>query len=102
MYLAIIEGAKDAPQVSQRQDLATILYGVHLAIVLFWLIDQSAEAQLTRQLLAFVRDLLKLIQPLLWLPVVSQMFVRLARIIGRLLGSDEPLLQPDMQKMEDI
>ena len=102
MYLAIIEGATDAPRVSQRQDLATALYGVHLAMVFFWLIDQSAGTQRTQQLLAFLRDLLKLLQPLLWLPVVSQVLVRLVRIIGPLLGADEPLLQPDTQEKEDI
>jgi hypothetical protein len=38
-----------------------------------------------------LRDLLKLIQPLLWLPVVSQSLARLARIVGPLLGADEPV-----------
>lgn len=90
MYRAIIDGAHDAPRARQRQDLATVLYGVHLALVLFWLIDQSPQAQLTQQLLAFLRDLLKLIQPLLRLPVVSQALMRLARIIGPLLGADDP------------
>lgn len=102
MYLAIIEGATDAPRVSQRQDLATVLYGIHLAIVFFWLIDQSTETQRTQQLVAFLRDLLKLLQPILWLPVVSQVLVRLVRIVGPLLGIDEPLLQPDTQKKKGI
>jgi len=97
MYLALIAGAKDAPRASQREDLATILYGAHLALVLFWLIDQSNKAWRTRRLLAFLRDLLKLIQPLLRLPVVSRMLVRLARIIGPFLGADEPLLQLDAE-----
>jgi hypothetical protein len=53
MYRAIIEGATDAPRVGRRQDLAAILYGVHLALVLSRLIDQSAQAQRTQPLLAF-------------------------------------------------
>jgi Transcriptional regulator len=92
MYLTIIEGAKDAPRVSQREDLATILYGIHMAIVLFWLIDRSVEARRSWQLIAFLRDMLKLAQPFLWLPVVSQALVRLAQIIGPLFGANEPLL----------
>jgi AcrR family transcriptional regulator len=88
-YLALIKSAKDAPRASQCEDLATILYGVHLATVLFWLIDQSAEARRTQQLLALLRDVLKLVQPILWLPVVSQLLTRMARIIGPLLGADE-------------
>jgi AcrR family transcriptional regulator len=93
MYLAIIEGATDAPRVRQRQDLATALYGVHLALVFFWLIDQSVQAQRTQQLLALLRDLLKLLQPLLRLPVVAHTLMRLARILGPLLGADEPVHQ---------
>lgn len=101
MYLALIEGAKDAPRALQREDLATVLYGAHLALVLFWLVDQSTGTQRTLQLLAVLRDLLKLLQPLLWFPVVSHILVRLARIIGPLLGADESLLQPDTQQKED-
>jgi AcrR family transcriptional regulator len=93
MYLALMEGATDAPRVGQRQDLATVLYGVHLALVLFWLVDQSAQAQRTQQLLALLRDLLKLLQPLLRLPAALHTLARLARIIGPLLGADEPVHQ---------
>jgi hypothetical protein len=44
-------------------------------------------------LLAFLRDMLKLIQPLLWLPPVSQALARLAAILGPLLGDDRMLTQ---------
>jgi AcrR family transcriptional regulator len=100
MYLALIEGAKDAPRASQREDLATVLYGTHLALVLFWLIDQSNGAQRTQYFLAFLRDLLKLVLPFFRLPVVSHMLARLARIIGPLLGADEPSLQLETQQKE--
>lgn len=92
-YLALITGAKDAPRASLREDLATVLYGAHLAVVLFWLIDESAESERTRHLLAFLRDLLKLLQPLLRLPPIPQLLARFARIVGPLLGADEPLTQ---------
>ncbi len=87
-YLGIIEGAKDAPKASQCQDLATVLYAAHLAVVLFWLIDQSSNTWRTRLFLAFLRDIFKLIQPTLWLPPVSQMLARLAAILGPLFGDD--------------
>lgn len=102
MYRAIIEGATDAPRIRQRGDLAIALYGVHLALVLFWLIDQSAQAQRTQQLLALLRDLLKLLQPLLRLPMVSQALIRLARIIGPLLGADEPVHQDSAGNRVDV
>src|SRR5579859_7962010 len=40
-YLKVILEAKDAPKRSLCEDLATVLYGLHLALVLFWLIDES-------------------------------------------------------------
>jgi AcrR family transcriptional regulator len=87
-YLGIILGAKDSPRESQCEDLATLLYGIHLAMVLFWLIDESRQAGRSHLLLAFLRDMLKLIQPMLWLPLVSQPLARLAAIVGPLLGDD--------------
>jgi AcrR family transcriptional regulator len=100
-YLRIIQGAKDAPKESQCEDLATILYGAHLAMVLFWLIDQSNKAWRTRLFLAFLRDMLKLIQPVLWLPPISQALVRLADILGPLLGDDRKRTQPAQGQEED-
>jgi len=101
IYLRIIQGAKDAPKESQCQDLATVLYGAHLAMVLFWLIDQSNKSWRTRLFLAFLRDMLKLIQPLLWLPPVSQALARLAAILGPLLGDDRQRTQPPQGQDED-
>jgi AcrR family transcriptional regulator len=88
VYLRVIQDAKDAPRVSQREDLATVFYGAHLALVLFWLIDQSRDTVRTQRFLVLLRDLLKLVQPILWLPPVSQSLARLAAIIGPLLGDE--------------
>ncbi|HEX3642646.1 MAG TPA: TetR/AcrR family transcriptional regulator [Ktedonobacteraceae bacterium] len=100
-YLGIIGGTKDAPKAAQREDLATVLYGAHLAIVLFWLIDQSHKAWRTQLFLTFLRDMLKLIQPMLWLPPVSQALVRLADIIGPLLGDDRKTMPLPQGQIED-
>ncbi|GER90088.1 TetR family transcriptional regulator [Dictyobacter vulcani] len=87
-YLRVVRGAKDAPKESQSEDLATILYGVHLAMVLFWLIDESPQTWRAGLLLAFLRDMLKLLQPILWLPPVAQALSKLAAILGPLLGDE--------------
>ncbi|GLV60472.1 TetR family transcriptional regulator [Dictyobacter sp. S3.2.2.5] len=87
-YLRVIQSAKDAPREALHEDLATVLYGAHMALVLFWLIDQSKNAARTRLLLNLLRDLLKLAQPVLWLPPVRQILLRLATIIGPLLGDE--------------
>ena len=70
-------------------EMATILYGMQLALTLFWLQDLSPGAQKTYEFVAFLRDMLVLIRPLLRLPVVSKALARLARIVGPMLGDSK-------------
>lgn len=87
-YLRVILNSRQKPRESQREDLATVLYGMHMALMLFWLIDESQNSWRTRLFLAFLRDLLKLILPVLWLPPIAQALTRLAAILGSLLGDE--------------
>jgi AcrR family transcriptional regulator len=100
-YLMIIRDTKNAPKESQCEDLATVLYGVHLGMVLFWLIDESQQAGRTHNMLAFLRDMLKLIQPILRFPPASQALTRLAGILGPLLGDDRKTIQLPQEQEED-
>lgn len=93
IYLRVIQEAQDAPRPSQCGDLATVFYGAHLALVLFWLIDDSRETIRTKHLLLLLRDVLKLVQPILWLPPVSQALARCAAVTGPLLG--DPRFEPE-------
>lgn len=88
-YLILVSGARDVPRASQVQDLATMLYGLQLALVLFWLQDLSPETRQTRELLQFIHELLSRFRPLLRLPWAAQMVARLMQIIGPLLGQGE-------------
>jgi AcrR family transcriptional regulator len=85
-YLVLVTEANDAPRASQRDDVATMLYGLQLALVLFWLQDLSSETLKTTELLQFVHELLGRIRPLLRLPWVAQTVTRLVQIVGPLLG----------------
>jgi hypothetical protein len=87
-YLVLVSEARDAPRAAQVDDLATILYGLQLAVVLFWLQDMSSEAHKTEELLLFIHEQLKRIRPLLRLPLLAQTLARLVQIVGPLLGQD--------------
>lgn len=93
-YLVLVSGAKDAPRASQVDDLATLLYGLQLALVLFWLQDLSDDTQQTRQLLRFVHELLEHFRPFLRLPLVAQLVARFIQIVGPLLGQEGRPAQP--------
>jgi AcrR family transcriptional regulator len=88
LFITVVTGARDAPRKSQVDDLATVLYGLHLGFVLFWLQDRSPDTRTTLELLAFVRDMLGLVRPLLSTPPVIKALVRLTHILGPMLGDE--------------
>ncbi len=88
-YHTLVSGARDAPRAPQVDDLATLLYGLQLALVLFWLQDLSDEAHQTEDLLQFVHDLLRRLRPLLRVLWITQLVARFVQIVGPLLGQGE-------------
>jgi AcrR family transcriptional regulator len=88
-YLILVAEAKDAPRSAQVETLATILYGVQLALVLFWLQDLSSRTQKTTELLQFIHEVLGRLRPLLRVPWIAQALARFVEITGPMLGQDE-------------
>jgi AcrR family transcriptional regulator len=93
IYIAVVTGATDAPRESQVGNLATALYSMHLALLLFWLQDRSEGTRITLEFLDYLHDMVALVRPLLVLPPASKSLVRLAQIIGPMLGDDSQLPQ---------
>lgn len=91
VFVTLVSGATDAPREPQAGNLATVLYGICLALQLFWLQDRSQDTQTTYALLSFARDMLVLVRPMLLLPPTAKALARLVRIIGPLLGDDKGL-----------
>ncbi len=85
----LVLGSKDAPRQKQIADLATILYGLQMGLLLFWFQDLTPETRRTTQMLGFVHDSLSLLRPVMGLPPVASLLARLVRIIGPMLGADE-------------
>ncbi len=87
-YVELVAGASDAPRAAQMEDLATILYGVQLSLVLFWLQDLSGGADKTEELLTFIVGTFRRFRPLLRVPATAHMLARFAAITGPLLGQN--------------
>jgi AcrR family transcriptional regulator len=85
-FASVVAGATDAPAGPVAEELATVLYGLHLGTVLVWTQDRSDGTQATEELLRFLRDALALAAPLLELPATLETLARLARIIRPLLA----------------
>lgn len=77
----LVTQAPDAPAEAQLEDVATILYSLHFAVILFWLYDRSPDQQITLRLLAFICDALVLVRRGISLPFIKQRVAQLAEIL---------------------
>jgi AcrR family transcriptional regulator len=91
IFREVVTKATDAPKEPQAHHLTIILYGANLALGLFWLQDRSPDNKPTYELLAFTRDMIALLRPLLGLPPLSKAVARLARIIEPVMGDATPM-----------
>ncbi len=87
-FRALVLTASDAPAEALADDLATVLYSLHFAVLLFWLYDRSSGQRATAALLAFIRDLLRMTRVALALPMFKQGLSRAARIADALFAAD--------------
>lgn len=91
LYREIAAGATDAPKGRQLDQIATILYTIHLLMMLFWLQDMSENQSRTRALVKFAEGLLRKARPFMGLPIFANSVAELSNIIGPMFS---PTLQP--------
>ena len=82
IFTAVVEGASDAPPPPQAEELAIVLYSLHLTLLLFWLHDHTPEYRSTEQLLNFACLAMELGGPLLTMEPFAD---ALARLTGALI-----------------
>lgn len=86
-FAKLVTEASDRPHESLIADVATMLYSLHFAVILFWLYDRHPEQHTTRDLLLFLRDTLKMLRQMLPVPMVRKSIVRMASIFERIFFS---------------
>jgi AcrR family transcriptional regulator len=86
-----VTGASDAPKPADAAALGRLLYVLHLAIILWWLLDKSAGQRATTDLLALLERFLPMATVALHLPP-ARAFVRAADALCRagLFGEARP------------
>ena len=80
-YRQLVLESEDALREPKATHMGIVLYIFHMLIVLFWLYDRSPEQATTLRLLAFVREVFKLLRPMFFLPMVPQGIAKLAGIV---------------------
>lgn len=85
-FTTIVTGATDAPKDQQAGQFATLIYGMHLALMLFWLYDRMPQQVAARELLKFLREVIGMARTASILPPVSRSVARLAIIFEAVFG----------------
>ncbi|MGB1285855.1 MAG: hypothetical protein ACPG7F_04915 [Aggregatilineales bacterium] len=81
VFVSVVSGARDTLPDKQKEGMATVLYTLHILILLFWLIDRSDDHHATDLLLDFLTDVFKLTRPLLIMPLAGSSMNKLAQIL---------------------
>jgi AcrR family transcriptional regulator len=80
-----VVGASDAPAPRLAEALARLLYLLHLAVILWWLLDRSAGQRATAGLVALLRRVLPAAALTLRLPLVRGFVLSADELLGQAL-----------------
>ena len=81
-------GASDAPRGALAAALGRLLYLVHLAVLLWWLLDKSANQRATRALVSLTRELLPSAALALRVPPVRRFVLSVDELVREALFGD--------------
>jgi len=85
MMQSIVENASDKPKRG-ADDLTLFLYAFHFLVIVFWLYDRTDDKVASHMFTAFLRDLIKTLQPMLVLPMLSKAMTKMAKIMMVVFG----------------
>jgi hypothetical protein len=91
-----VSRASDPPKAPLAGPLGRLLYLVHLAVLLWWLLDRTAKQRATTALLALTRQLLPSAAMAIRLPPIRRFLIGMDELIGEaLFGNPPPREVPD-------
>lgn len=89
-FVAAVEGARDAPRGQLAPALGRLLYLLHLAILLWWLLDKSPSQRATTALVSLLERALPLIATALRVPGVGGLVVSANALVREALLDGPP------------
>jgi AcrR family transcriptional regulator len=81
VFVAAVVGATDPPRGELGPALGRLLYLVHLAILLFWLLDRSPDQRSTQAVLGLMQRVLRLAAPALRVPGVPGLVIAVDALV---------------------
>jgi AcrR family transcriptional regulator len=88
VFESVVTGASDAPKAPLNDALGRLLYLVHLAVLLWWLLDKSPRQRATTALVTCIEQLLPSATLALRVPVVRRFVTSLDGLVRDALFSD--------------
>ena len=80
-----VTAAKDAPRQPLAEALGRLLYLIHLAVLLWWLLDKSSHQRATKSLLSLTQQLLPSAALALHVPAVRRFVVSVDGLVTEAL-----------------
>lgn len=90
---AIIQDADDKP-LKDEEELAYFLYAFHFLVIVFWLYDRTEEKEASHMFTGFLREFVKLVRPMMVMPMVGKAMNRVAKIMMVIFGGAH-LIDPE-------
>jgi AcrR family transcriptional regulator len=78
----VVNGATDKLNEPVASSMITLLYAFYILLMIFWSYDRTPDFRATRLMLDFMREALKIVRPMMLMPVISKAVVRLAGILA--------------------
>ncbi|MEO0563972.1 MAG: TetR/AcrR family transcriptional regulator, partial [Chloroflexota bacterium] len=88
----LVETATDAPSSPSPRQMAYLLYGTQLLIILVWLYDRTPNTSVTRRLVGFTHETMALVRRSLILPPVRNTLLKLSDIAAAVFTPEDERL----------
>jgi hypothetical protein len=90
VFVRAVVGASDAPRGPVGPALGRLLYLLHLAIILWWLLDKSPQQRATAALISLLEGTAPLVAMALRVPRVPRLLVAADVLVRDALFDDAP------------
>ena len=85
IFAKVVTESKDAPKGQVGESLVTLLYALHLQLVLFWLQDPTEDQAATKELIELGEDALGALRLAIRIPGVANPLVKVANVLAPIL-----------------
>jgi hypothetical protein len=78
----VVQYATDAPPRPEDQEaMAGLLYALYMVVMIFWLYDRTVDFRATHQLMDFLREMIKILRPMLLMPLFTKALHKMSGIM---------------------